>query len=573
MRDERPDGRLLFGALSSGPTTKGSFLVEGTSASSVRLGHEDWDVKPSRRCRWPRCRWWCLLLLVAAIVAWIVWATSRSNSRRQLPVVKVAGTQFEANCRPLYLSGFNSHDLIQAALMTPHDYSLEGGKAGKERIKQMFSQAAGAGLNVVRTWAHTNDKQFPFQEKPGKYNKNGLKALDYIIDQARRHGIYVILSMIDNWKYYNGVDQYVDWSSTVPKRTRERPSEKAGDPVATTHGDEAAKNYEVERHMLFFNDSGARTMYKNHFKTIANRKNTANGMLYKEDPTILAYDLINEPRCETWRVPECNDIMQAWIEEMSAFVKSVDPDHLVTIGSDGFFGGGSQWESANPQEWAKDMGQNFTRNHLAPHIDFAAIHIWPDNWNRTDADFETRWLNAHIEAAATQLGKPVLLEEFGKKLEGDRQDSKAEIQRVRDPVYNATYAVVEDALKEQSPMAGSLFWRWNMPLFRGKGRGPYGVRPGDSTFKFVKQDAQFVKRLTNSRPPRKECSLGCWVKHEGKWGGRQCVDRGGECDSLLEGGSGDRGGAVDATGTQVFPTKEACCDPDRGAFSNGCSWL
>jgi hypothetical protein len=38
-----------------------------------------------------------------------------------------------------------------------------------------------------------------------------LQALDYVIDSASRHGIRLILSFIDNWKYYNGVDQYVDW--------------------------------------------------------------------------------------------------------------------------------------------------------------------------------------------------------------------------------------------------------------------------------------------------------------------------------------------------------------------------
>lgn len=33
-------------------------------------------------------------------------------------------------------------------------------------------------------------------------------------------------------------------------------------------------------------------------------------MRYKDDPTILAYDIINEPRCETWRVPECPQMLQ-----------------------------------------------------------------------------------------------------------------------------------------------------------------------------------------------------------------------------------------------------------------------
>ena len=39
-----------------------------------------------------------------------------------------------------------------------------------------------------------------------------------------------------------------------------------------------------------------------------------------------------------------------------------------------------------------------------------AIHVWPDNWKVSGADFMTQWVNCHITAAAS-LGKPLLLEE------------------------------------------------------------------------------------------------------------------------------------------------------------------
>lgn len=35
---------------------------------------------------------------------------------------------------------------------------------------------------------------------------------------------------------------------------------------------------------------------------ILTRRNTRNGLVYRDDPTILAWDLVNEPRCETWKV-------------------------------------------------------------------------------------------------------------------------------------------------------------------------------------------------------------------------------------------------------------------------------
>lgn len=47
----------------------------------------------------------------------------------------------------------------------------------------------------------------------------------------------VILSLIDNWKYYNGVDQYMDWSKTAPKRTMKPPfQDLSGDPNPGDYG-------------------------------------------------------------------------------------------------------------------------------------------------------------------------------------------------------------------------------------------------------------------------------------------------------------------------------------------------
>lgn len=67
---------------------------------------------------------------------------------------------------------------------------------------------------------------------------------------------------------------------------------------------------------------------------------------------------------------------------MSAYVKSLDPNHLVTIGAEGFFGEGEEGASDNPGDWAKELGSSFVRDHLVDGIDFASIHFWPDNWGR-----------------------------------------------------------------------------------------------------------------------------------------------------------------------------------------------
>ena len=52
--------------------------------------------------------------------------------------------------------------------------------------------------------------------------------------------------------------------------------------------------------------------------------------VYRDDDTILSWDLINEPRCE--RIG-CDTDMLAWIEEMAPYVKALDSNHLLTVGA------------------------------------------------------------------------------------------------------------------------------------------------------------------------------------------------------------------------------------------------
>jgi len=75
------------------------------------------------------------------------------------------------------------------------------------------------------------------QVSPGKYDERGLKSLDFVLETARKYGLQVVLSFIDNWKYYNGVDQYLDWSTTAPNRTMASPfKDLQGDPTGAIYG-------------------------------------------------------------------------------------------------------------------------------------------------------------------------------------------------------------------------------------------------------------------------------------------------------------------------------------------------
>lgn len=73
---------------------------------------------------------------------------------------------------------------------------------------------------------------------------------------------------------------------------------------------------------------------------------------------------------------------------MAGYLKEKDPNHLVTVGLEGFWGAHA-WEAKDfnplPGEngqlsWTSLTGQNFTAQHDSPHIDFCGAHYWPDLW-------------------------------------------------------------------------------------------------------------------------------------------------------------------------------------------------
>lgn len=486
-------------------------------------------------------------------------AIGENESREDF--VRIEGTQFMLDCRPFYIAGFNAHDLVPKALATPAEHKTFEGRNGKELAQELLRNASSYGLNVARIYAHTADDEHPFMVKPGEYNSDALKTMDYILDTARGLGLKVMLSFADNWKWQGGVDQMLEWSKTVKKRTQSRPAEQNGD-FDDQVLDVKTKEYEVARHSLFFNDTDARRIYKEYVKSIITRENTVNGRTYSQDPTIMSWGLLNEPRCETWLVPECKQTFQSWVEEMSAFVKSLDPTHLVTIGSEGFFGEDSIKVKSNPQTWGSQIGQDFTANHMPKSIDYLTVHMWPDNWQRQEKSYQREWLQAHMDVAKKTLKKPLVLEEFGKKLIAGEDNVLFEqaIDQLRNPVFDITYQMVEEALQKGQPLQGSLFWRWDLIIYEDQRRADYGVRTYDTTFGLIKSHASFVSQLQASHPPAASCKLQCWVPTDS---GNRCVNVPKECSSQLR--------KKKKGSKPTYPTRKECCRAGMGAFSEGCN--
>ena len=69
---------------------------------------------------------------------------------------------------------------------------------------------------------------------------------------------------------------------------------------------------------------------------------------------------------------------------------------------------------------------------------------------RPETSYQKDWLQAHMDVAKKTLKKPLLLEEFGKKLVAGDDSVLFEqaIDRLRNPVYDTTFQMVEDAIKQ-----------------------------------------------------------------------------------------------------------------------------
>ncbi|XP_059462807.1 mannan endo-1,4-beta-mannosidase 6 [Corylus avellana] len=331
------------------------------------------------------------------------------------------GNQFVVNDQPFYVNGFNTYWLMVFAA----DESTRG------KVTDVFKQASLVGLTVCRTWAFNDGQWRALQKTPSVYDEVVFKALDFVVSEAKKYNIRLILSLANNWDAYGGKAQYVKWG-------------KAAGLNLTSDDD-------------FFSDPTLRSYYKAHVKTVLNRVNTVTNITYKDDPTIFAWELMNEPRCTS--DPSGNKL-QSWIQEMAVYVKSMDPKHLVEIGLEGFYGPSTPDKvQFNPNTYAQQVGTDFIRNHQVLGVDFASVHIYADSWisqSISDAhlQFTKSWMEAHIEDAEKYLGMPVVFAEFGVSTKDPGYNSS-----YRDTLLTTVYTTLLNSTKKGGSGGGSLLWQ------------------------------------------------------------------------------------------------------------------
>ncbi|XP_042013771.1 mannan endo-1,4-beta-mannosidase 6 isoform X1 [Salvia splendens] len=336
-------------------------------------------------------------------------------------MVQKKGNQFMLDGQPFYVNGFNTYWLMIFAV----------DESTRPKVSAVFQEASSVGLSVCRTWAFNDGQWRALQKSPNVYDEQVFKGLDFVVSEAKKYKVRLILSLVNNWEAYGGKSQYVKWG-------------KAAGLNLTSDDD-------------FYSHPTLRSYYKSHVKTVLNRVNTITNITYKDDPTIFAWELINEPRCES---DPSGDKLQAWIEEMSVYVKSIDPKHLLQIGSEGFYGESTPNKvQFNPNTYAQQVGTDFIRNHQVLGVDFASVHIYPDSWisqaiSDAHIEFVRSWTQAHIDDAENYLGMPVMFTEFGVS----RKDPGYNLT-YHDALLSSVYQSVLNSTKRGGGGGGSLVWQ------------------------------------------------------------------------------------------------------------------
>jgi len=167
-------------------------------------------------------------------------------------------------------------------------------------IDDVFETMQRNGMQVVRTWGFSDGKALyagdgdgvangnegcALQPEPRLYYEPTWVKMDYVIQSAGEHGIRLILPLVNHWSDldveggrngFGGMGQYLEWCGVARYDCGGRLINKAA----------------------FITDPCAKQLYKDYIHYTLNRENSLTHIHYKDDPTILAWELANEPRCQ-----------------------------------------------------------------------------------------------------------------------------------------------------------------------------------------------------------------------------------------------------------------------------------
>jgi mannan endo-1,4-beta-mannosidase len=371
--------------------------------------------------------------MLALMLLPLLWALSQHAAAAGF--VKVKGTHFEREGRAYYVAGANLwYGGYLGAANKPGD---------RERLRKELDALKALGVNNVRVLAVSEKTVMPGAVKPattkapGEYDEALLQGLDYLMVELARRDMTAVLYLNNFWQWSGGMTQYLNWFEGTP----------AIDP-------NVSKDYEgfIGATSRFYASTKAQQEYRRVIRAIVQRRNTVTGKRYADDAAIMSWQLANEPRPGNAKAGAAEKALYVqWIADSAAYIHGLDPNHMVSTGSEGVVG------SARDPEL-------FERAHATSHIDYLTFHLWPRNWGWTtswdNALARSRdYLNTHIDAAR-RLGKPIVLEEFGWDRDGGAFAPTASTAG-RNRFYREVLELIGTRAEAGDPIAGFNFWAWN----------------------------------------------------------------------------------------------------------------
>ncbi|MEO6490713.1 MAG: cellulase family glycosylhydrolase [Ferruginibacter sp.] len=355
--------------------------------------------------------------------------------------VKTNRTQFSLNGKSYYFIGANYwYGGLLALQKDPQKgkarliYELDFMRSNGVSNLRVLVGAEGTGpINGVKRVSPA------LQPKKGGFNEDVLKGLDLLLTEMAKRDMKAVLYLSNNWEWSGGFLQYLNWNGLLADSTLQR---KPG-------WDELR-----DQVSMFYSCGSCKSDYEHQLRYVLKHKNIYSGISYINEPAIMSWEIANEPRPMR---PGAIEDYKKWISSITSIIRSIDKNHLITIGTEGIIG----------TENSKEL---YTAIHTQSAIDYLTIHIWPKNWGwYADTSIAAampviiqktkEYIDDH-ERIALQINKPLVIEEFG--LPRDQQSFSSESPVTsRNTYYKFILEEHKRSVKNKGPIAGINFWAFS----------------------------------------------------------------------------------------------------------------
>lgn len=377
-----------------------------------------------------------IVFFVSLFLAVVLLSACGKSASVQSEFVTVENGHFVKDGKPYYYVGTN---FWYGAIL-----GSEGQGGDRQRLIKELDYMKQIGIDNLRILVGSDGERGittkvepTLQISPGVYNDTILAGLDFLLQEMGKRKMVAVLYLNNSWEWSGGYGFYLEHAGAGKQP---RPNED-GYPAYMKAMSQYATN--PKAHALFYD----------YVRFIIGRTNRYTGLKYVDDPAIMSWQIGNEPRAFDEAVlPD----FEKWLAEASALIRSLDKNHLISIGSEGSWGCENDWDC-------------YERICKDPNIDYCNIHLWPYNWSwaRQDhliedlpqAKANTKdYIDRHL-AICARLNKPLVMEEFGYP----RDDFKFALgtpTKGRDGFYQFVFSLVGDNAEQGGYFAGCNFWGW-----------------------------------------------------------------------------------------------------------------